>query len=282
MSYDLFFTAAPTEPLAEFAAHFAGRDHFELQSFRARYLNEDTGVYFSFELPSFDLRRDQPNAWASFELNYYRPRMFALEAAIELEAFVGRFGRAVFDTQIKGMGEDGAFTLEGFLSGWDHGNAFARRALGDGEAPPTRPADELKRIWSWNYTRRRLQTTVGDHVFVPKICFFRVGDRVCTGTVWGDGMPIVLPQTDIVVVRREQLARRRWFRWDGGPAVVEWADVIAKLGDVRQDAAPLPHFYADYASTPKHIVEWVQSLELVQGLDPITMDSILDAETSGD
>jgi hypothetical protein len=117
MSYDLYFTN-PRISKEEFLTYFRGRPNYELSDLQAVYQNEDTGVYFIF-----DYEESGTDSVASFNLNYYRPHVFGLEAADELSAFIDSFGFAIHDSQIEGMA-DGAFSKEGFLKGWNAGNEF--------------------------------------------------------------------------------------------------------------------------------------------------------------
>lgn len=81
MSYDLFFRPALTEQPAspeDFIRYFAQRRHFTTKNGQSWYQNEDTGVYFSFELTPDEV--DPAPSWVQFNLNYARPRSFVVEA----------------------------------------------------------------------------------------------------------------------------------------------------------------------------------------------------------
>ena len=96
---------------------------------QAWYQNDDTGVYFSFELAA------TPSFWAQFIVNHMRPRFFILEALPEIESFVSTFGLTVHDPQIDGMG-DGRFDSDGFIRGWAAGNETACATLAESGHPP--------------------------------------------------------------------------------------------------------------------------------------------------
>src|SRR3954451_15768766 len=93
MSYDLFFEAGAGRKLEKktFAAHFKSRPNYQVENGQAVYQNEDTGVYFIFDEPD--------DGVMAFNLNLYRPHVFGLEAAVELEAFSKAFAAAVTDPQ---------------------------------------------------------------------------------------------------------------------------------------------------------------------------------------
>ena len=120
MSYDLFFTANSGKKIDKkaFEAHFGGRRNYEVNKKQAVYQNEDTGVYFIFDAPE--------DGVVAFNLNYFRPHVFGLEAAPELEIFATTLGLTPGDPQ--GEIEEGApFTREAFLRGWNAGNEFTFR-----------------------------------------------------------------------------------------------------------------------------------------------------------
>jgi hypothetical protein len=171
MSYDLFFVGQTKPERSDVFAYFESRVNYQLRDNQAWYANEDTGVYFAFELPAEDesaeREEDEPDYWASFNLNFLRPRYFADEALIELEAFTSRFGREVSDPQAGGMG-DGPFDAAGFKRGWDRGNEFGVRSVLAEDAaskPETRPTAVLQRIWKWNLKLGRTPRATGGHDF---------------------------------------------------------------------------------------------------------------------
>jgi hypothetical protein len=185
-------------------------------------------------------------AGLSFNLNYFRPHVFGLEAAQELAAVSTRFSLLVDDPQVRGMGR-GAFAREGFLAGWDAGNLAAHRALlssgRDGHVPLAHhslPAATLDRIWRWNHDRARWQGAVGD-VFVPKISFLQLAGRLHTFVVWADAMPVALPDVDLLVLVREQLAPRRLFRKTRDICLVAAAEAEPVLRLGRRVEEPSAH-----------------------------------------
>jgi hypothetical protein len=139
-----------------------------------------------------------------FNINYARPRFFALEALTELEAFVSIFGLSVHDPQIDGMG-DGRFDADAFLRGWEAGNEVACQALAENgqRRPLTLPAKVLNATWEWNIGRQRLQTQVGESIFVPQIMFVAGPGTAVSAAVWSDAIPVLLPTVDVVFLYRD-------------------------------------------------------------------------------
>ena len=287
LSYDLYFLATPRPEQEEFVAHFKMRPFYSIESpsqSQAAYANEDTGVYFSFDFSSAEEEsEDDPDdpasdAWASFNINYYRPHYFADEAVPELEAFVARFNRRVFDPQRDGMGE-GDFSAEVFRRGWNRVNEIAYRSMPSSgmPAPITRPASTLERIWRWNIERSRFQEQVGDAVFVPRISFFRSAERVFSASVWTDAIPAVLPETEMVIIYRDRLAAGL-FRQAPTIALASWEHVASRLAGRRRDDTPLPHHYLDDAEPSTELVRWIKKLPVAPPLERVAMDQVLDAE----
>ena len=114
MSYDLYFTK-PEITLQQFEDYFRRRDNYKVENAQAWYENEDTGVYFCFEFSDED-SKDLDFGKISFNLNFFRPHFFALEAEIEVKEFIDKFGFSINDPQNEGMAE-GPFTKEGFIRG---------------------------------------------------------------------------------------------------------------------------------------------------------------------
>jgi hypothetical protein len=266
---------------ADFQFYFSTRPGYAVQGSQAFYQNEDTGVYFLFErcVPSSgDAAEEDPNAWATFNLNFFRPHFFATEARPEVQSFVERFTLVVEDPQVSGMGE-GLFSAEGFLRGWEAGNRMACRAVSDGEEPtPSLPYDVLESTWRWNRHRATLQSDVGEAVFVPRILFVRDGDAVLTASIWTDAIPVSLPKTDAVILHRDELAPRKWLRRISGTSLVRWSDLAAFVATYERRRDPHEHCLLHYVERPEDIVDLFRNAELSSGLDVVSNDRVLDQE----
>lgn len=298
MSYDLFFRTPEGRPplTAEaFQAWFQERPHYTVSGGEAVYANEDTGVYFTFNFASEDevegmedaLEEDAadepvPGLHAAFNLNYLRPRFFALEADPEVAAFVEHFGLEVEDPQTNGMGS-GAYSREGFLRGWNTGNAMGYRAIrqsqGASDAPPlTLPSEHLERIWRWNRARGELQRQLGEGVFVPRISLAVEQGRLVTYAVWGDAIPIALPEVERVALVRDELARG-WLFKRKETAFVDAATVARWVESFPMKEGALPYRLMAYAKPPPELVRAFKEPPALNGqVQSVTFDQVLDSE----
>src|SRR5262249_50752984 len=137
VSYDLSLFPRQGQPPLErqtFLGYFEGK-LYELSDDSVHYSNPDTGVYFSLtwyegsvpDEAEEDEGPPQPwrkNPYVHFNMNYFRPHTFGLEAERVLTPFVKRFKLVVDDPQVEGMGQ-GKYSPAGFLRGWNEGNRFA-------------------------------------------------------------------------------------------------------------------------------------------------------------
>ncbi|MBV8759379.1 MAG: hypothetical protein JO257_18975 [Deltaproteobacteria bacterium] len=203
MSYDLYFRATKPLDLVEVRAFFEERG-YKVSETQAFFENESTGVYFGFELGST----------VSFNINYYRPHVFGLEAATELTSFIERFGLEIEDPQMHGMGK-GPYTADGFLRGWNAGNEFAHSAIASNEGverPLALPAVRNAAVWRWNYAKDaivdELEANLGDvpPCFVPTVMMVvpEGGSDVKTIVVWDVQMAIAIPEVDLVVTHDDR------------------------------------------------------------------------------
>lgn len=209
MSYDLFLSS-PRLSESSFSSYFKGRKNYQSPG---AYQNPDTGVYFNFELEK------QKASWqsflggstgrVSFNMNYFRPHVFGLEAETEVTAFVNSFGCAIEDPQMSGMG-NGPYSQEGFRRGWNAGNLFGYQAI----AKQSNLADSLvvedewiERVWSWNFNQDVVQKSFGEGHFLPKVSWARQidGNRPVTFCVWGEGVLTAFPDcaSHVVVARHK-------------------------------------------------------------------------------
>src|SRR6267378_2211378 len=285
MSYDLYLKPRSGDFSQErFLSYFQTRSPYVVQGHQAWYQNEDTGVYFSFETHArrSEGEDDDPATGypVSFNMNFFRPSFFALEAEPELSHVVNEFDFVVLDPQTDGMGE-GGYDPSRFLSGWRRGNEFGYSAmLGDPKNHTdiaSLPAGKLERIWRWNHARSKLQQELGESVFVPRIMFFK-DDVVISAVVWSDGIPTAFPsEVDTVVVYLKELAPRTLFRRKETIASASWNSIralVERFGRSHGNAV-----IGDYSTPPKEVVSFLRNVTpRSQTLVGVSADSVLDAE----
>lgn len=276
MSYDLFLRGRDGAPIdrGAFEAHLRARRHYRVEAGHAQYGNDDTGVYFHFD-------HDEQSGVVAFNLNYFRPHVFALEAEPEVSAFVEALGCSVDDPQVDGMAR-GPYRREGFLRGWDAGNLAAHRAFlehgGDRGGLLTLPAATIERYWRWNLARAELAAELGDAVFVPKVRYFQEQGRVLSSVIWGDAVPIALPEVDRVVVVRDALRTD-----DDGDrpafAVVDGAAARAQLAAFPARPGPVACVVGRWDPPHPGLVDWFRAQPSREGtLDGASLDRVLCAE----
>ncbi|WP_394840815.1 hypothetical protein LZC95_27535 [Pendulispora brunnea] len=212
MSYDLHFRPRNASPssMDEMRRWFEKRARYRFHgtpsSGQAAYANEATGVHFQFDFEAVDQDPEAPAVLPiAFNMNYFRPHVFALEAEPEIAAFVRHFDLGVDDPQgvIAGIDYDGA----GFLRGWDEGNRAASRILlkGNDESPWTLPSADIASTWRWNIATEALTKHMDDELiacFVPRILLLRsdlAPGRVLRAVAWDGSCGILLPEVDLVV-----------------------------------------------------------------------------------
>lgn len=213
MSYDLYLSS-PQLSHDAFIRYFEGRPNYRAPG---HYMNEDTGVYFSFHFGEAGVGGGEApevlrGAHAAFNLNYFRPHVFGLEAEPELTAFVEAFSCAIHDPQNRGMGE-GPYSPDGFLSGWNLGNRFGYGAIGaSGVGDDTLIVDDhaIERVWRCNHERRALQAQLGEAHFAPLIVWARRADtgEPIAFSVWGEGVATAFPDaaTHALLARKPRAA----------------------------------------------------------------------------
>ncbi len=289
MSYDLFFRArSPGRTISQekFASFFAKRRCYEVKETQAWYSNENTGVYFSFDFktPGEELEDEHGSSLlpVSFNLNYYRPHPFGLEAEPEVAAFVEHFDVTVSDPQNSEMG-DGEYTKDGFLQGWNAGNEFGYGAILSQEPEKkvmTQPSDMIESYWRWNYGIEARYAEIGVDAFVPRVFYFDLEGRVATGVAWGDAIPILLPKVDLVLSPRDRLAPRRLLGSAKKDIVVfAWHELDAILKQYSKMPGDPICYQLYYAKPPGHIGKLFRSKQPPNDLPKsIAFDEILNQE----
>ncbi|MEZ5943637.1 MAG: hypothetical protein R3C18_19760 [Planctomycetaceae bacterium] len=275
MSYDLFL-GSPDRPLTseQFMSFFEGRPHYDVSEQQAVYENETTGVYFCFDFSPED-------GTVAFNLNYFRPHFFGLEAAPEVAAFVEAFDLDIHDPQHEGM-EDGPFSVEGFLQGWNTGNRFGYRAILTSHPPEDThvyPTTDLERIWRWNYRLDRLQEQEGEMLFVPRYMFITKDGVTRSMVVWPDAIPILIPQADFVYILRDELSLKPQAEDHREMTLVKWDQVESLVSSFPFDGEA-GCYRLDYASAPLAVVQHIQSLPIhpLGSNVGLSLDRVLNAE----
>ncbi len=314
MSYDLYLYPRAGKPPLEREAFFGW---FEGELYRheddtVNYFNEDTGIYFHFTWYAGSDEVEEPNSkdegWQTnphvhFNMNYFRPHTFGLEAARVLPALVEHFDLVVSDPQNEGMGQ-GEFSEEGFLRGWNAGNRFAARAFsqlqGRGEqilgGSLRLPAALNRAYWDWNYNRREIGEDFASldliDVYVPPIWFCREDGQAKAFTLFPNLVPTAVPKVDYVLMLRDELSSPYKKRSKKTPAWVRWEDLAAaadgfELRANEPDDEDHPHLilydedggYVNKDTAPKKLAQWViEAPGLAGKLERLAPGDILDAE----
>jgi len=210
MSYDLFLR--PEADLIDVTLWFAERG-YQMSEGQAFYENEKTGVYFAFWLSESEGRVE-----AAFNLNFFRPDIFALEAEGHVAAFMEAFAPILEDPQVDGMGS-GPYSQEGFLRGWNAGNAMAGRVLTEqGVTAGQLPRALNRAVWNWNRSREAYMDRLGSiemiGVFVPTVLLMEVEGAVGTAVIWTEGVPIALPRVEWIAAVFPRKSAPRWLRYE--------------------------------------------------------------------
>lgn len=283
MSYDLYFRSRRAVSVEELRTYFGDQLNFTLNDERAHYENEATGVYFGFD---FMTEPEEGRVPVAFNINYFRPHVFGLEAEPVLTDFVEAFELEVDDPQSEGMGE-GPYSPEGFLRGWNAGNRFGHRAIltmEEAPSPLTLPAARIRSIWQWNYGKEVNAEAMIDLIdeappcFLPTIMLFQTGERELKSlVVWDAKMAIAVPDVDLVLTTT-----------DDGAAIVAPANDVLGIVGVHSTWAPdfeivegLPVGSKTHLldEVPPHVTAKVRAaMRRFEPLGRLSPDMVLDAE----
>jgi hypothetical protein len=281
MSYDLNFSFPTPVARRDVEAWFRKRRNYEVHD-SAVYQNGDTGVYFVF---NFENDASQPDVLQriAFNLNYFRPHVFGLEAEPEVRAFIERFEPQMDDPQSNGMGA-GPYSTEGFLAGWNHGNAFGYQSIlpqqKSQDGLVALPEAKFEAIWRWNHALPDVQSEFGESVFVPRIMMFKVDGALRSVAVWGDGIPTLLPDVDAVLVYRDELAPKPLFRQKvKDHCLIAPEQLDAVLTPLADEGYALKVRTPTYIDAPKAVRSFIGKLRKTAArLEGVAMDGVLSEE----
>jgi hypothetical protein len=191
---------------------FKARPNYQVEAEQVTYANPETGAYFTFHIDEATKPAEGEEGLGgpsvAFNMNYFRPRMFALEAEPEVATFLAHFPSRIDDPQRMG---DGPYSREGFLEGWNYGNqsTFSIAASQGMDRPLSADPARIEAAWAWNYSRAQLQAEAGEGLFVPKIVWVlpTPGAAPEPAITWTFGVATIIPEsliTRVVLVRQEK------------------------------------------------------------------------------
>lgn len=287
MSYDLYFTS-PVISFAEFQGYFEGRSHYQIGGKTAWYGNKDTGVYFSFDYNDRNTEevRDEeaPVYSVMFNINYFRPSYFALEAEVEVSAFAGHFGCQIDDPQ---TGIQGDYRREDFIDGWNSGNHRSYQSilprLTEADPPvPSMPAEAQERIWRWNYSRGARSEAMVEDRFIPLIFMVEHEGELVSFCVWPDALPSLLPEVDRLWIARSVLAPKPLFgKKEDDHCFVPFESMRALLAPYQIEEAGQRAYRLPLAM-PTVILQQIRKLKPMRGeAKRVEPDKILTRELMG-
>jgi hypothetical protein len=280
MSYDLLFSFPKPVSRTEIERYFRVRPNYQVGD-AAVYQNSNTGVYFMFSWPHDGADNNVPRV--SFNINYFRPHVFGLEAEPELRAFVARFSPSIEDPQLHGMGS-GPYAPELFLSGWNAGNEAAYESLLQMQQPMrklyTLPSADLERIWRWNLLIGQTQAKFDQSLFVPRIMMLAVNGELTTVVVWGDGIPELIPEVQAVLVVRQELSPNAMTGQNvKDNCLLPQSSLDSVLAPFTDNGYPLRARIPKYNEAPEALRSFIKSLQPTRDhITGIALENVLDRE----
>jgi hypothetical protein len=215
MSYDLYFFKHKSNPITtQQIGEYLSENLISNNEPSNQWVfeNEDTGVYYSFEVlePEEDAENDElsesfndfEETHISFNVNFIRPGFFGLEAFAFVEKFINDLDLFVMNPQ--GEDDKPIKPSKDFLfDNWNKTNLWASKEHA-GENYVYYPQEQSNAIWNYNYNRKNLQAQIGEEYFVSKIFFFeeQSSGNAVTLSMWSEHIPNVLPITDYYLLGR--------------------------------------------------------------------------------
>jgi hypothetical protein len=276
-------------------SYFQRRTKYQIAAAQALYRDEITGVTFTFN--EYDVERnsctpaDLRGALSyldllpvSFNINYFRPHTFGLEAEPELTKFVEHFDLLVYDPQIDGM-TDGIYTPGGFLKGWNSGNDFAHSALFSASSSSeiyALPSATLEEHWRWNVAHDELERSYAERgLFVPAIWYVSYRGRAWSAVSWAEGIEIALPRVDIILTYRSPSKLGKLTGGRPEQLMVKMADIAPRLEGFERRNDPYDHIIIEFGGDRAA----AELAKLFQGRHPdwndlrrLNPERVLDAE----
>lgn len=280
MSHDLYIKTRKEKDAREIADYWRSLMWFNPED--ELYHNEDTQVYFSAEIS--ELGTMETDARTLFEpgcyisLNYRRPSIFCMELVRHLDYLDKNIGIEIYDPQSDNK-DLTAYDRESVRWSWEAGNRMALAAVPPNTETAVVPGAMLKRAWDWNFHLQVLRNRVGERVFVPRMGITLLNGQPLTVSVWGDGMPVILPETDMVILGRDKLRPRSIFPKSADLGWCEWTTLFDVVRPFARRDEYSGAWMVEYDKLPPAIVKLYRaSPTLPRKIVPVAEDSVIDSE----
>jgi hypothetical protein len=301
MSFDLIFCKTKGKADASMLLeYFRSRKHMSCEqhedTFEVTYQNLDTGVYGSFYYTPLENNDDFPPEWRehgatglSASINFLRPSFFALEFMSEIEALCKANDLLVLDSNNGNDEKPKPCVAAELISSWEQNNlSFIPAAAQANILPPYLAKD--KSLYLWNYSRahgsleKRFES---DDVFVPKLIPVKRKNENQVKTVisWADGIPIVLPTCDIVILKKVHskgflgIGKKEEFGWIRFDSVVN--AIKPHLRNYTVKDFPILEMFIATAATTNKVKEALLKVPFdgdVDEFEAVGMDGFIDID----
>lgn len=214
MSFDLLLRPAAPMSFDAFLERFSGLSHHIVDEpgKQVYYENRDTGVHFIIDWLGPEIE-DGPGL--NVNVNYFRPRVFGLEAAPLVRRLIEELDCAV---TLDGEAKDPAgYDEAAFLADWSRGNVLAHRSIAailrqehPGASPEElmrrlseengvllAPGAEIETVWRWNVKKEEAseELDLDDAAyFLPSLLWGVEDGARMVLAVWPPELPIMLPR----------------------------------------------------------------------------------------
>jgi len=247
VSFDLYFYSKNEDPEVNrhIKEYFAGKKFFNVKALENEgsqfwYENENTGVYFCFDLTTQPDEEDGEKKEGyyyiglTFNINYMRPMFFSYEAMPIVEEISQKLGLLIADPQDKGNpdGIPKEYKADELMDSWNKSNEWATDIYKQKGANLYYLDGSLsKLIWEYLMQKDELQEKLGDTTFVPKLFIIRLKDsaKLYTAITWNQSISEVIPKCDYLLIMQE---KSKWFGLSRTTSrmIVPYTQVVERLG----------------------------------------------------
>jgi hypothetical protein len=84
--------------------------------------------------------------------------------------------------------------------------------------------------------------------------FLNRAAEVATTVVWLDGIPIAIPEADILLIQRKTILPKKFFRYSEDKVLATWSEVDPILQQFPLEQGALPYRLLRYAEPPNSVV----------------------------
>jgi hypothetical protein len=242
MSFDLYFYKHKDNQLTEegVAEYLTSNLQFNNSESSNQwvYENPETGVYFTIDWNKEFINIEETENFIdfkdlnfSFNINFFRPNYFGLEAFPIIDRLIEALYLYVLNPQ-NDEDSDNPIKFEkgDLLASWIRSNSRVTQSQHKEFNLEYMPEDKSNYFWWYQFHKIELENHISEDIYIPNLFIIKSieDSQLYTACAWTTHIPLLLPVVDYVIIQKKY---RKLFRTIEESGLIPYDTIIKELGN---------------------------------------------------